>query len=66
MELKQVTSLIVTAIFAFGLFMAGAGLAFWVYEKFQELNVSWQITLVALGLILLIFGGMGVKLFSRE
>jgi len=63
---KQVPSLIVTAIFALGLIMVGAGFALWVYEKFQEFNVSWQITLVALGLIVLIFGCIAAKLFSRE
>jgi len=46
--------------------MVGAGLALWVYEKFQEFNVSWQITLAALGLIVLIFGYIAAKLFSRE
>jgi len=66
LEPEKITSIIVTAILIVGLSLVGIGFVLWIFEKFEEFYIDWKVKLAVLGLILLIFGGIATKLFSRE
>jgi len=65
MRLQEIMGHVITMILILGLFMVGIGITMWMFEKFQDYYISWQIQLAVLGLILLIFGGIAMKLFQE-
>jgi len=66
LEPEKITNFIVTAILIVGLSLVCIGFVLWIFERFEEFYIDWKIELAALGLILLVFGGIATKLFSRE
>jgi len=64
MKFQDVMSPIVTGILITGLLFVGIGFTLWIFEMFQAYDVSWHLQLTALGLVLLIFGGIATKLFQ--
>jgi len=65
MRLQEIMGHVITMILILGLFMVGIGITLWIFEKFQDFYINWQIRLAVLGLILLIFGGIAMKLFQE-
>jgi hypothetical protein len=65
MGLGDTLSHVVTIALAFGLIMIASGITLWVFEKLHDYAIDWQLQLSVLGLILLVFGGIAVKMFSE-
>jgi hypothetical protein len=66
LNLEEVVSRIIILVLFIGLASVGIGAFLWIFERFQESSISWQLQLVILGVVLLFFGGIALKLFSRD
>jgi len=49
-----------------GLFALGLGIISWIVEVLQRYNMPWQVYLVAIGLVLMLFAVIGAKIFSQD
>ena len=65
MSLQDVLGHVITIVLILGLFMLGIGITLWMFEKLQDYYLNWNIQLAVLGLILLVFGGVAMKLFQE-
>jgi len=66
LDFQEVLNFAVTLILVIGLCVTGIGLALWVFRILQAFNAPWEIELAAIGLMMLIFGFIAAKLFSRN
>jgi len=57
---------IVTIILLVGLFAFGLGIISWIIEVLQRYDMPWQVYLVAIGLVLMLFAVIGAKIFSQN
>jgi len=66
MPFKEKLNSIATAALLIGLFAFGFGIISWFIEILQRYNMPWQIQLMVVGLVLILFVLIGAKLFSQD
>jgi len=57
---------VATAVLLIGLLAFGLGTISWIIETLQANNMPWQIQLIAIGLVLMLFAVIGAKIFSQD
>jgi hypothetical protein len=57
---------VVTVILLLGLLSSGLGVISWVLGLLERYNISWELRVAVLGMILVLVGIILAKIFSRE
>jgi len=66
MSFKEKLDSIVTVVLLIGLFAFGFGIISWFIEILQRYDMPWQIQLITVGLVLILFMLIAAKLFSKD
>ena len=56
----------ITALIVLGLALFSIGLISWITNLLQRYNLSWELQLAAIGLVLILLASTAAKLFSRD
>jgi len=56
----------ITALIILGLVFFSIGLISWIANLLQRYNLSWELQLAAIGLVLILLASTAAKLFSRD
>ncbi len=56
----------ITALIVLGLALFSIGLISWIANLLQRYNLSWELQLAAIGVVLILLASIAAKLFSRD